>query len=411
MFHTARSLLLLSLSPVAWAQQGAYDQITDYHIVNQGGKELGGITGGSDGAVWFADFYGNQIGRITTHGYIYFYFIPTANSGPLGIAQGADGALWFTEFYANQIARLPVHGSVTEYPIPTAGSGLNYGIVAGPDGAIWFTEGAGNKIGRITTAGVITEYPVPTAGSEPYAITAGPDGALWFTESQTYKVGRITTDGAITEYPVGPEGALTGIAAGPDGALWFLESGNSRNRIGRITTAGSITEYPVPTEDAELAGITRGPDGALWFTENQSSKIGRITTTGILTEYATAYIYPQNIASGPHGDLWFTEYGNNIGRARDCGLGFSATLAGRTLTMNFDLGIDVAATLNVLLRDSSGPIGEPYSQAMGPVAPPQEFTKEWHNVPNLGELTVQATLTAGPGKAICSEWISVNTAQ
>src|ERR1039457_940406 len=69
-------------------------------------------------------------------------------------AAGRDGALWFTEFNSNQIGRITTAGYVTEYPIPTAGS-WPIGIVAGPDGALWFTEQLGDKIGRITTAGYI----------------------------------------------------------------------------------------------------------------------------------------------------------------------------------------------------------------------------------------------------------------
>jgi hypothetical protein len=35
----------------------------------------------------------------------------------------------------------------------------------------------------------------------------------------------------------------------------------------------------------------------------------------------------------------------------------------------------------------------------------------WSDVPNLGDVTVQSVLTAGEGRAICSEWNGVNTAQ
>jgi hypothetical protein len=95
---------------------------------------------------------------------------------------GPDGALWFTEATGNQIGRITVAGTITEFPLPTAGSQPK-GIAAGPDGNLWFTELAGNHIGRITTPGIITEFPVPTAGSQPLAIAPGPDGALAFTES------------------------------------------------------------------------------------------------------------------------------------------------------------------------------------------------------------------------------------
>jgi streptogramin lyase len=101
------------------------------------------------------------------------YPIPTAGSIPLHITAGPDGALWFTEYRGNKIGRITTAGVITEYPVPTASSYVAR-ISSGPDGTLWFTEPGADKIGRITTAGVITEYPVPTASSNVDDITAGP---------------------------------------------------------------------------------------------------------------------------------------------------------------------------------------------------------------------------------------------
>lgn len=310
-----------------------------------------------------------------------------------------------SESYGN-IGRITADGAITEYPVPTAGSDLSYGITAGPDGALWFTESSANKIGRITTNGVITEYPVPTTDSTPGAITAGLDGALWFTEPFVKKLGRITISGEITEYSVRTSGNLAGITTGPDGALWFLESSESQNRIGRITTTGAVTQYLVPTSNALLAGITRGPDGALWFTENDGAKIGRITTTGIITEYSTGFIYPTNIAAGPDGDLWFTQWGNNIGRAKACGLGLNTSFANRTLTMNFDLGIDRAAIWSVSAGSKFS-----LNRPIPAVVPPRAFTLHWAPFSNTGDMIVKSALSDESGQVLCEEWTTVNTGQ
>jgi streptogramin lyase len=144
------------------------------------------------------------------------YPIPTANSSPSGITVGPDGALWFTEASGNNIGRISTAGIVTdEFPIPTTNSSPS-GITAGPDGALWFTEfnSTSNGIGRITTAGVITE---PSAGFRIFGITAGPDGALWFTENST--IGRMTTAGEITQFPLPYGHGPNSITVGPDGAL------------------------------------------------------------------------------------------------------------------------------------------------------------------------------------------------
>ena len=120
------------------------------------------------------------------------YPIPPTPGSPAGIAAGSDGALWFTEYEGDKIGRITTGGAISEYPIPTAPS-APYGIAAGPDGALWFTEQVAGRIGRITTSGAISEYPIPTAASMPVGIAAGPDGALWFTETLGNKIGRITT--------------------------------------------------------------------------------------------------------------------------------------------------------------------------------------------------------------------------
>jgi hypothetical protein len=244
-----------------------------------------------------------------------------------------------------------------------------YLIAAGPDGALWFTERSdfGNRIGRITTSGNVTQYPVPTPVSNPSGIVAGPDGAMWFTEHGGNKIGRISTRGLITEYPVPAANSDPyWIAAGPDGALWFT----STHQIGRITTTGTITQYPLPV-GGFLNGITAGPDGGLWF------------------------------ASSVH---------DRIARAPACGLGFGARFADGALSMKFDLGIDTPAMFDILIHTTTG-VGRPLSREIRAVVPPRAFTMIWSDVPNLGDVTVQAVLTAGEGRAICSEWNGVNTAQ
>ena len=273
------------------------------------------IAAGPDGAMWFTENVGNNIGRINMAGKITEYPIPTEASRPSGIVSH-DGDLWFVEWVGNKVGRCTTSGGFTEYEVPTLNSGP-WAICAGPDGALWFTENAANKIGRFTTSGDFTEYEIPTANSGPFGIVAGPDGALWFTEANGNRVGRCTTSGKITEHKISTAGSLPAwITAGPDGALWFTEWNG--NKIGRCTTSGAITEHKVPTANSTPAGITTGPDGALWFTEAHGNKVGRCTTSGAITneyEIQTADSGSNDIAVGPDGRLWFCEWGRNqIGR-------------------------------------------------------------------------------------------------
>ena len=199
------------------------------------------------------------------------YALPTADCQPWRITAGPDGALWFTESNGNNIGRITTSGSITEYPLPTPGS-YPTEITAGPDGSLWFVENGNFRIGRITTSGAITEFSAGFSSSFfPRGITAGPDGALWFTVSAS-KIGRMTTSGSITEYPLPtPGGYPTEITAGPDGALWFTVM--DPLEIGRITTSGSATELPVPAAvgyDSAWEAIITGPMARCGLTVTRS---------------------------------------------------------------------------------------------------------------------------------------------
>src|ERR1700682_841979 len=158
------------------------------------------------------------------------YPIPTPGSIPQTITQGSDGSLWFVEFTGNNIGRISTSGLFAEFALP-AGAGPE-GITGGPDGNIWFTEIIANKVGRITPSGVITEFALPTAYAFPESIASGPDGNLWFTEvGAADQIGRITPSGMITEFQlpaINSSGSVHNnpidIAEGPDGNLWFTHT-------------------------------------------------------------------------------------------------------------------------------------------------------------------------------------------
>jgi streptogramin lyase len=308
-------LALMLAAPMCHAQV----TFTEYPI-QTGASGPYGISAGPDGNLWFGEYFGNKIGKITPAGVITEFPVPTSGGSPTSIAAGPDGNLWFTEYFGQKIGRITTAGVITEFPLPSVNSFPQW-LARGPDGNLWFTETGvgngeqgpigGNRIGRITTAGVITEFPVPTSNSIPFEIAGGPDGNLWFTESRGQNIGRITPAGVITEFPAA--GSPASITAGPDGNLWFGE--HTGNNIGRITPAGVITEFTVPTLNSNLYGITTGPDGNLWYTG--FIQIGKITTAGVITEVPipTSSASAIGITTGSDGNLWFTEFnGNKIGR-------------------------------------------------------------------------------------------------
>jgi virginiamycin B lyase len=287
-----------------------------------------GITAGPDGNVWFVEYNGNKVGRITPNGEVTEFTIPFAggSSAPQEIVAGPDGALWFTAYGTNKIGRVTTDGTFDPpdgYSFSAQGGFYGPdGITVGPDGsggrAIWFTQDGSDAIGKITLGGTVnfTNYPLDpsTQGYNPGDITTGPDGRLWFTEPEPNRVGALNpVDGSIVTFskPGDPSAIVSSGAS-----LWFTHS--ISNKIEQMsTTGGQVNVFPL-SADSGPGGIVFGPDSALWFTESVSNKIGRLTTAGTLTEFPVptpAGEGPDGITVGPDGALWFTEKGaNKIGR-------------------------------------------------------------------------------------------------
>jgi virginiamycin B lyase len=255
------------------------------------------------------------------------YPIGNGRAVPEQITMGPDGALWFTEFFGNKIGRLTPSGQLTEYAGLSLGSCYNssepYGITPGPDGNLWFTEVCGNRVGWITPQGQVSELLIPTANAAAFEITPGPDGNLWFTESNAVKVGTIilslvrqwgvdcVAHGCIVDWPV--PAVPFGIAGGPAGDVWFTEP----SAIARMSTSGRIiARYPTATPDAGPDQIVTASNNALVFTEynaNANAVAGLVTTdnwrTAVVTEYRvpTRNSEPEGLALDLPRGVWFTE--------------------------------------------------------------------------------------------------------
>ena len=306
--------------------------------VPTGSPGIAELVAGPDGNIWFTEWSGNKIGRMTPTGETVEFPLPAAGSEPWGIVAGPDGRMWFAESVSNRIGSIGMDGTITEYPLPSAKCNPS-GIAAGPDGNLWFTEVYCSTIGRITPAGAITEFAIPSPTSWPVGIVPGPGGNLWFTEDFANKVGRITPAGVITEFPLAAgQGFSGGIVAGPDGNLWFTED-SQNNKIGRITPAGTITEFPIPTANSHPYGIAPGPDGMLWFAEVLGNNVAWISPNGAITECPVPN-GPTSIVAGPDGNMWFDLGNVQIGRMAAAGTPQNPNDAGSGEDATSDLGTD-----------------------------------------------------------------------
>jgi streptogramin lyase len=276
------------------------------------------IAAGSDGNMWFTEFPGNAVARITPAGVVTEFAIPTAASNPQNIIGSSDGKLWFTEFATSKIGNVTTSGTFTEFSTLFAPNDGPQGLVDRADGNVWYVGLSGNHVGyQGITSGLAGETTITTPSSQPFGVAEAPDLNLYFTESAAgvNKIGRIPNLlGTITEVALTAGTHPLQIVLGPDKNLWFTENGV--NKIGRLAPGSfSVTgEFPTLTANSTPTGITVGADGALWFTETGQDKIGRITTGGVVTEYSSPVtgLALQGIATGPDGSLWFTEPGSGL---------------------------------------------------------------------------------------------------
>ena len=313
----ARAALLILVSAAALGPGAARPvhadtaTIQQYPVPTQAYQDPADITLGPDGNLWFSEFGGQMIGRVTPGGSMSEYVV---SGNPTAVITGGDGDIWFLESDVQKIGKIdPATGVVTEFGVPSLfyPQGVAHSLTLGPDGNIYFTDSVLNIIGRITPTGATTERSV---SGGPLGITVGADGNLWFGERSKQSIGRIST--ALTHptfFRMPPSGNgvdqrhAFGITTGPDGNVWYTDS--LANKVGYITPSGAFAEFFIPTSGSGATNIASGPDGNLWFTELSGNRVARITPSGVISEVhlPQAFSSPLGITSGPDGAVWFAE--------------------------------------------------------------------------------------------------------
>jgi virginiamycin B lyase len=215
---------ILNPSSTAIDQVSSSGTMQEFDLPGDGdwfGTNIGPITAGPDGALWFFGEDGagaSFIGRMTTGGAFTAYRLPDQNMRVMDITTGPDGALWFTEVNQNdseargRIGRITTQGQITEFTIPKdpAGNPLDsFSITRGPDGALWFTAGfptttpvPAGDIGRVTTGGRFSLYFLPGGQGAPHSIVTGPDGNLWIAFSGA--IGSLSPNARPGQLSLGP---------------------------------------------------------------------------------------------------------------------------------------------------------------------------------------------------------------
>lgn len=287
------------------------------------GAQLGGISQGPDGDMWFTESAASAIGRITMDGQFDEIALPSTCRGGGSITLGNDGDEYFTTgcqtqpggpYYA-ALAKVTSSGSFTVYSFPPTKPQPET-LTRGIDGDVWFTlggAGAKNFVGKIAPDGTITEYTISNQSHQTKNacdLTFGPERDLWVTD-QAGTLDQVGEHGKLLNaFPLPGLGGF-GIAAGRDGNLWLTDPVG--NDIKRVNPGGAVTTFPIGSAPSNIAA---GPDGNLYFTQYPGT-IGFMNSSG---SYGFAYVpapssAPNDVTVGPDGNIWFTDMGANmIGR-------------------------------------------------------------------------------------------------
>ncbi len=186
------------------------------------------------------------------------------------MALGSDGALWFTEYFSAQIGRLTTDGQLTTFKAPS--TPLN--IVAGPDGNLWYNA-SNDSIYKLTTSGKSSHV------RSVYGLGGGLWVAyqhVWFYDALKIQLDEMSTTGAIVAKFSMPNNCFPfSLTSGPRDSMWYVDSGN--DCVARMTLSGKFTVVPTYSQKQNpgfFTTIVVGPNKDLWFTETGKNGLGWI---------------------------------------------------------------------------------------------------------------------------------------
>jgi streptogramin lyase len=409
------------------------------------GSSPQGIVAGVDGNVWYAEFGGRKIGRITPTGLGPANRYPLSGGtrgGPAYVSRGPDGAMYFTTtgtqtdptpsglifgpFMSDlgSIGRIdPVSGTVCYFRPPLPNSApvevlphppSNLRGIATSGGKLWVVD-RGNDQNRLISFTPAVGCPISTAfnvidlgNDQPEEIVAGLDNRLyWSNTGGGGSVGSIantgTTAADVAHLQTGGDVSTpSNVTLGPDGNIWFTEEtqadgvgGVIGDHIGYVSPGGVAIRFPLAL-GTNPSDIHTGLDGALYFLSTNpvsgADKVVRAVITGpnsppAMTDFPITDPSWQKmfgITSGANGDMYFTEF--------ESGPGAEGSRIGKiTGTLNAPAAIAIGPTAGTAF---SGPVASftGFTYNGDPAAGGYTASINWGDgtAPSVGTITAAA---------------------
>jgi streptogramin lyase len=188
------------------------DAITEYQTPSGAGPTTGSMSMvfGNDGAIWYADEYNAELGRLNTASGTFQEF-PTGipafpQQSPMQLLATPSGKIWFVADGLTSNGSVagwidPANGTKITYDANLNGPGIFNAIAGGPNGDVWFVQTPGSPefhsvqqaLGIINPdTGAMYEYPtvIPQYGQGVTLIGAG-NRALWMLDTAYGQIGKV----------------------------------------------------------------------------------------------------------------------------------------------------------------------------------------------------------------------------
>jgi len=272
----------------------------------------------ADGAVWFDDFGGQNLGKLDAKtGAITMYRVPANKPnyimGDLELDRGANGDLWLAGMFQGQIVAFdPKTATFKQYPVPPAtdpnqtqesmvmplGDGVN-GIVWTNNQNVHAFEALDVKAGTWTTYG---PYKTPNSDKafSAYGLLTDAKNTVWGLDFGGADIGHLVpgADPALTIYQTPSEHSRPrrGRVDPSTGILWFAEYGangigemdtnNPSGGLGTSNPTGGIKEFPMPVPFEAPYDVVADKNGDVWAGSMLTDRVVRLDPkTGRSVQY------------------------------------------------------------------------------------------------------------------------------
>lgn len=318
---------------------GAQTYYTPPTTVNSPSANLGQISGGFDGNLYFAEASvatnctsggcSGRISQITTGGSITTYGLPNWTDGttsvpvyPFAVWPDSSNKIWFLSAdgyfgYINSDGTSPTIYNLHQLGSDT--SGTFTAITQGADGNFYLAETSPERVIKVTTSGTASVFSSGlSSGANVGEILYNSDGNFWATERGTGKIAKIDgSSGAVTEYDAISGGGYNPLDMFSDGSnLWYTAqaSGGTTMKLAEMSTSGTISKTIAITSSPSGEGALVPQGGTyVWTINDNISRVNR--SSSAVNDYTLTNTDPgtilEGLTIGGDGNLWYTDRAHN----------------------------------------------------------------------------------------------------